>query len=54
MKFNKALLIPIITLVFFVLKRVFGIEFNSQEIDLIVEGIMALLVASGLAMKPKK
>lgn len=51
---NRKLLLPIIALVVLMLKQFAGVEFDSQQIDVLVEGFLAISILTGFAMNPKK
>ncbi len=51
---NKQLLIPIIALVLLMVKQLTGIQFTTEEVDVIIEGVLAIVVAIGFFTNPKK
>lgn len=50
---NKKLLLPLVALAGLTIKQVYNIELSAQEIDLVVDGILALLTLFGIFMEPK-
>jgi uncharacterized membrane protein len=51
---NRKLLFPIVALVALMVKEFTGIELAEQQIDVIIEGILAIAVLSGVFMTPNK
>lgn len=51
---NKQLLIPIIALIALMVKQFAGIELSAEEVDTIIEGVLALIIAIGFFTHPKK
>lgn len=51
---NKALIIPVVALVALMVKQLSGVELQEEQIDIIVEGILAIATLSGIFMNPKK
>ncbi len=51
---NKALIYPIIALVALLVKLLFNIELRDEEVDIIIEGILAVAIMVGIFTNPKK
>lgn len=51
---NKALYIPIIALVILLAQRILHFEFTSQEVQIIQDGLLAIIVLLGIFTDPKK
>ncbi len=51
---NRKLLIPIVALIALMVKEFTGTELGEQQIDIIVEGVLAIATLSGIFMTPKK
>jgi uncharacterized membrane protein len=51
---NKALILPIASLIALTAKQIMGIELETQQIDVITEGILAISVLIGIFTNPKK
>ncbi len=51
---NKALLAPIVALFLLILKQSLGIEFDDNTMNVITDGILALVTLIGIFMHPKK
>lgn len=50
--FNKALLIPILTAVFLLVKQIFNVDLPEQTIDIASDVIMGLVTLSGFFLHP--
>lgn len=51
---NKALIFPVIALVALFAQRFLNVEWTSEELQTITEGVFALTVLIGIFMNPKK
>ena len=51
---NRKLILPIVALIALSVKQIGGIELEQEQIDVIVEGILAIATLSGIFMNPKK
>jgi uncharacterized membrane protein len=51
---NKNLLIPIVALVLLMVKQFTNIEFTTEEVDTIIQGVLAIIIAIGFFTEPKK
>jgi hypothetical protein len=51
---NRKLLLPIFALICLLGKELGGFELDNQQVDVLVEGILAIATATGLFMNPKK
>ncbi len=51
---NKKLIVPIVALIVLLSKESLGVEFDSKEIDVIVEGLLAISVVFGIFTNPKR
>jgi uncharacterized membrane protein len=51
---NKQLLIPIVALVVLMVKQFTGVEFTTEEVDIILQGVLGIIIAIGFFTNPKK
>ena len=51
---NKALIAPIVALALLLAKQTFGVEFDSETQNAIVDGVLALITLAGIFMHPNK
>lgn len=51
---NKALILPIVALLALAMKQISGYEYSQTEVDIIVEGILAITTLIGIFMTPQK
>lgn len=51
---NKKLLLPVVSLILLATKMYTGYEFTDQNVDQIVDGVLALITLFGHFMEPKK
>lgn len=51
-KYSKVVLLPIIALVMLTAQKVVGVEFTSQEIQILTDGLLALAVMIGIMSDP--
>lgn len=51
---NRKLLLPIVALICLLSKELGGVEFDNQQIDILIEGILAIATLIGIFMNPKK
>lgn len=51
---NKTLILPIVALAGLAIKQFTNFELSQMEIDLITEGVLAIVALTGIFMSPKK
>jgi uncharacterized membrane protein len=51
---RKSTIYPIIALVALLIKLTFGIELRDEEVDVIIEGILAIAILVGIFSNPKR
>lgn len=51
---NKALLVPVIALIALLIKQVAHIEIGHEQMDVIIDGILAVITLVGMVMQPHK
>lgn len=51
---NKALLIPIVAFIAYIIKQTTGVTIDNEAIDLGAEVILSMIALFGLFMDPKK
>lgn len=51
---NKALILPIVSLVAIVVKQITGYDFDDATINTITDAILSVIVLIGIFMHPKK
>lgn len=51
---NRKLLLPIVAFSCLLIKQFSGVEFNQEQIDVLIEGILAIATLTGFWMNPKK
>lgn len=49
---NKALIVPIVALIALSVKQIGGIEIGQEQLDIIVNGILAITTLAGIFMHP--
>lgn len=54
MQYNRALIVPLVSLLFLVLKDAFNFRFDDSTVDLVSEAVCSLLLLGGVFMHPKK
>jgi uncharacterized membrane protein len=51
---RKSIIYPIVALVALLIKLLFGIELRDEEVDAIIEGVLAIIITIGIFTNPKK
>jgi uncharacterized membrane protein len=51
---NKALIAPIVALILTLVKQAFGLKFDDETTNIIIDGALALVTLAGIFMNPKK
>ena len=51
---NRKILLPIAALICLLAKELGGVELDNQQVDVLIEGILAIATLVGIFMTPKK
>ncbi len=51
---NKALILPIVTLLAMVVKQSTGFEFTDEMMNQITDGVMSIIICAGIFTHPNK
>jgi uncharacterized membrane protein len=51
---NKQLIAPIVALFVLLAKESYGVDIQSESVDVIVNGVLAVVALAGIFMNPKK
>lgn len=51
---NKALIIPVLALVALFVKHTMGLEIPQDQLDVIADGVLAIITLVGIGMHPVK
>ncbi len=51
---NKQLIAPIVALIVLFVKESFGVDVQSEVVDTVLNGILAVITLAGIFMNPKR